>query len=58
MNDGRFIECLDYVHDVFFSDMETEMSGLIKALIVFEETCEYFARWFSRDELVDNSESL
>lgn len=39
VENGEFVECLDYIHNVFFSDLETEMGDLIEALTSFEEKC-------------------
>lgn len=36
---GKFVECLSYIHDVFFSDLETAMARVIEALTTFEEAC-------------------
>lgn len=40
VNDGRFVECLTYVHFQFFSDLEVAMGELVEALISDEEKCE------------------
>lgn len=40
VNSGRFVECLDFIHDVFISELEMAMSGVAEALTTFEEKCE------------------
>lgn len=40
MNDDRFVECLDYVHKDFFSDLEAAMDDFIEALGAYKERCE------------------
>lgn len=36
---GNLVECLSYIHDVFFSDLETAIAGVVEALRIFEEAC-------------------
>lgn len=38
--DGNFVECLEFIHDVLFSELETAMCGVAEALLAFEENCE------------------
>lgn len=40
VDSGKFVECLSYVHDVFFSDLETVMASVVEALKTFEEASE------------------
>lgn len=46
MNDGKFFECLNYIHSEFFPELEATMDGFVKALVTFEEKCEYFIEDF------------
>lgn len=41
VDSGKFVECLSYIHDVFFSDLETVMASVVEALKTFEEASEY-----------------
>lgn len=36
---GKFVECLEFIHDVFFSELETAMGSVVDALTTFEEKC-------------------
>lgn len=36
---GRFVECLAYIHDQLFSELEKAMSDVIEALATLEEEC-------------------
>lgn len=36
---GKLVEYLEYVHDVFFSELETVMGNVVEALRTFEEKC-------------------
>lgn len=36
---GRLVECVSYINDVFFSDLETTMTSVVEALTTFEEAC-------------------
>lgn len=37
--EGKFDECLKFIHDELFSDLETAMIGSVEALAAFEEKC-------------------
>lgn len=37
--EGNFDKCLEFIHDEFFSDMETAMARSVEALTAFEEKC-------------------
>lgn len=37
---GEFVEYLEYVHDVFFSELEKVMGNVVEALRTFEYECE------------------
>lgn len=36
---GNFFECLEFIHTVLFSELETAMGRVAEALIIFEEKC-------------------
>lgn len=36
---SKFIESLSFIHDVFFSDLETAMTSVVEALTTIEEEC-------------------
>lgn len=36
---GRLVECVSYINDVFFSDLEMTMTSVVEALTTFEEAC-------------------
>lgn len=36
----EFVECLNFIHDEFFTDLEAAMDSVVEALIIFEEKCE------------------
>lgn len=36
---GKFVEYLEYVLGVFFSELETVMGNVVEALRTFEEKC-------------------
>lgn len=40
---GKVDECLSYIHNVFFYDLETAMANVIEALTTFEEICKWFS---------------
>lgn len=40
VNSGRIVECLEFILNVFFSDLETVMSGVMEAMMIIEERCE------------------
>lgn len=35
----QFVKCLEFIHDEFFTDLETVMNGVVEALTAFEEKC-------------------
>lgn len=37
--EGNFDKCLEFIHDKFFSDMETAMARSVEALTTSEEKC-------------------
>lgn len=39
---GNSVECFDFIHDVFFSELETAMGGVVEALTTFEDECKFF----------------
>lgn len=39
VDDGKFVECLEFTHDVLFSELEAAMGGVTEALTAFEEKC-------------------
>lgn len=43
VNIGKFVECLEFIRNVFFSELEMAMGGVIEALTCFKEKCEYFS---------------
>lgn len=36
---SKHVECLKFIHDELFSDLETAMGDVIEALTKFEEKC-------------------
>lgn len=34
---GKVVECLEFIHDVLFSELEAAMGGVVEALTSFEE---------------------
>lgn len=43
VDEGRYVKCLEFIHDEFFTDLESAMSGVVEALTAFEEKCKYFS---------------
>lgn len=39
VNGGKFVECLEYIHNVFFGELEKTMGSLTEVLMTFKESC-------------------
>lgn len=45
LRSGKFVECFSYIHDDFFSDLETAMANVAEAMMTFEEACKWLSAW-------------
>lgn len=43
VDDGKLVECLEFIFGAFFSELEMAMDGVIEALAIYEEKCKHFS---------------
>lgn len=52
--ESKYVKCLRFIHDEFFTDLETAMGGVVGALVMYEEKCKLFHVCDSSNDSIDS----